>query len=148
MTEGNKGSKRFSFIIELIEKYLIFFVILLNLVAAMQHFFYHLELSGYHGDYRKFMIILNIMYGFIFFYIAAGLYLEERHGGKSFFIFNLVWWSTNTCVVLAVIPDITTLSQLRKYIPLPFEDIVCISIYFFVQISMSGYLVYKKLFNV
>ena len=144
MTAERKISKLFSIAIDLAEKYLILFVILLNLIAALQHFLYHMELGAYQGEYRRFIIILNIMYGFIFFYMAAGLFLEKRYGGKSFYIFNLVWWCTNTCVVIAVIPDVTTLSLLKKYIPLPFEDIFCILIYFAAQISMSGYVLYRR----
>ncbi len=129
--------------IDLIEKLFILSVVILNIIGSLQHFFYHIEFVKYSGQYQKFIMVLNIMYGFIFLYIALGIYFGNRYQRHTFILFNLLWWVTTTCVFLSIMPDITTLSLVRKYIPLPFQDIICIILFFCVQIGMSAYLVYK-----
>ncbi len=127
----------------LLKKYALGLLIFLNLVAAFLHFTYHIELIKYQGMYQKFLIITNIMYGFSFLYIAAGVYLGNSYQRHTCIIFNLVWWVTNAVIVFSFTPDITTLDLLKKFIPLPFEDMVCIILYFMGQISLSIYLLYK-----
>ncbi len=125
-----------------LKKYAISLLIFLNLVAAGLHFIYHIEIIKYQGLYQKFLIVTNIMYGFSFLYIAAGVCLGNIYQRHTCIIFNLVWWITNAVIVLFFPPDITTLNLLTKYIPLPFEDMVCVILYFIVQISLSIYLLY------
>lgn len=129
--------------VELLGKLAVAGLIFLNVVAAGLHFAYHGQIVKLPPwPLQNFFIVTNIMFGFSFLYIALGTMLGADGQRRACVIFNLVWWATNAIIVLWFPPDITTLSLLKDYIPLPFNDMTCITLYFIGQICLSIFILY------
>jgi hypothetical protein len=119
--------------------YLLWLIAIIDLLAAIMHFVFHIELMQYHDKLSKFLIVENLIIGFIALYISMSIILGNINQKKGFLFFSLSYWITSCIVVLIIQPDVTTASMVKEYMPIKLSELIYILLYFGLQIIITAY---------
>lgn len=101
-------------------------LIILNMIAALMHFFYEFHLIKYNGVLRDFILVSNLLCAFVFLMPAIGILFGNEQVKTHLKTYELVWWIYDLIIVAAIWTSVTTLGMVEKFFhfSLPFADSV------------------------
>lgn len=102
-------------------------LVLLNLVSGIMHILFEFHLLNYQGSYHKFILIENLLIGFVFTYFAWGLFFGEKAQRDTLVLFQLSWWTVFSLIDIACWGSETTLGMFKKWLPLSESLILLVS---------------------
>jgi len=124
--------------------YLLWLIAIIDLLAAIMHFVFHIKLMQYHDKFSKFLMVESLIIGFIALYIPISIILGNINQKKGFLLFSLLYWITNCIVVLIIQPDVTTASMIKEYMPIKLPELTYILSYFGLQIIITAHVILNK----
>lgn len=102
-------------------------LILLNLISGIMHILFEFHLLDYAGLYHKFILIENLLIGFIFIYFSWGLFFGEKAQRDTLVLFQLSWWIVFSLIDIACWGSETTLGMFKTWLPLSESLILLVS---------------------
>lgn len=97
-------------------------LIIINCFCALLHFAFEYYLLNYQGIYREFLLIENLLIGFVFVSFSAGLYFGSEPVRQTLLNYQLAWWSVFVVLVIAFWDAVTTLSMFKQWFTLPLSE--------------------------
>lgn len=97
-------------------------LIIINCFCALLHFAFEYYLLSYQGPYREFLLIENLLIGFVFISFSAGLYFGTKPVRQALLNYQLIWWSVFVILVIAFWDAVTTLSMFKQWFTLPLSE--------------------------
>lgn len=114
---------------------------LLNLISGIMHILFEFHLLNYEGPYHKFILIENLLIGFVFIYFSWGLFFGYKTKENALVWFQLSWWTIFSLVDIACWGSETTLGMFKTWLPLPESLILLVS--GITGIILSALIIYK-----
>jgi hypothetical protein len=122
-------------------------LIFLNFICALLHFLFEYHLWFQQGELREFLLIENVLIGFVFLSFSIGLYFCREKLLSILVTVQLIWWIVFSITVVLFWNAVTTLSMFRPWLTLPLSEsamllitgLMAIGICFFFQQRQHSY---------
>lgn len=94
-------------------------LVILNFVTGIMHIIFQFYLIKSTGIYREFLLIENLLIGFVFLYSSLGLFIGSNAQRRVLLIFQLLLWTIFFFLVIFYWGAVTTLSIFTKWLYWP-----------------------------
>lgn len=92
---------------------------IINIISALMHFAFQVNLFRTSGMYRGFLLIENLLIGLVFLYCGVALFFGNKPYRKFLLTFQLTWWIAFVVLVLFNWGLVSTLSMFDPWLILP-----------------------------